>query len=155
MDSKEMVNTLAIHPFFTHLSLRHLHALVACAQETRFNAYQYMLTEGDPATAFYLLLAGEVSLSNRMATRGVVNLHRLRAQDILGWSWLFEPYTWHYDARANTAVVTLEFDAAQVRQLCEQDCELGYHLVKRFAGLMLQRLQISRLQLLNLSSEPL
>ena len=41
------------------------------------------------------------------------------------------------------------FDGACLRDKCEADHDLGYELMKRFAPVMLERLQATRLQLLD------
>jgi hypothetical protein len=73
----------------------------------------------------------------------------LGAGELVGWSWLFPPYRWHFDARATELTRTIAFDGACLRDKCEQDHDLGYELMRRFASLMLDRLQATRLQLLD------
>ena len=67
----------------------------------------------------------------------------------MGWSWLFPPYRWHLDAIAREPVAAVAFDAACLRAKCDEDHELGYQLMRRFAALMLGRLAATRLQLLD------
>ena len=40
---------------------------------------------------------------------------------MLGWSWLFPPYRWHFDARALSAVRATAFDGACLREKCDAD----------------------------------
>jgi hypothetical protein len=40
-----------------------------------------------------------------------------------------------------------------LRKKCEEDHDLGYELMKRFSAVMIQRLQATRLQLLDLYGE--
>ena len=68
---------------------------------------------------------------------------------LLGWSWLFPPYQWHFDARALELTRTTALDGQCLRIKCEEDHELGYRLGQRFAHVMMQRLQATRLQLLD------
>jgi hypothetical protein len=69
--------------------------------------------------------------------------------EILGWSWLIPPYNWHFDARAVELTRAIALDGKCLRNKCEQDHDLGYELLKRFAHIMEQRLQATRLQLLD------
>ena len=46
------------------------------------------------------------------------------------------------------------FDGACLRGKCEDDKELGYELMRRFAAVMLDRLQATRLQLLDVYGKP-
>jgi CRP/FNR family transcriptional regulator, cyclic AMP receptor protein len=68
---------------------------------------------------------------------------------VLGWSWLFPPYRWHFDASASAETSAVVLDGACLRGKCEDDASLGYRLMKRFAQLIQQRLQETRLQLLD------
>ena len=76
-------------------------------------------------------------------------IETLEDDEIVGWSWLFEPYRWHFDGRAVGAVRAIEFDAACLRGKSDADHELGYALMQRFAHTMIVRLQSTRLQLLD------
>jgi hypothetical protein len=53
------------------------------------------------------------------------------------------------DARALELVRATAFDGACIRAKCEADPRLGYELLKRFAQIIGQRLQATRLQLLD------
>ncbi len=68
---------------------------------------------------------------------------------MLGWSWLFAPYRWHFDARALTAVRATASTRACLRQKCDEDPALGYELMGRFAQVVIERLQWTRLRLLD------
>ncbi|HVR13489.1 MAG TPA: hypothetical protein VMS41_06900, partial [Gaiellaceae bacterium] len=70
--------------------------------------------------------------------------------EVLGWSWLFPPHRWHFDARALTAMRATAFDAACLRGKCDQDPKLGYDLMSRFAQVLIERLQWTRLRLLDI-----
>jgi hypothetical protein len=64
---------------------------------------------------------------------------------VLGWSWLIPPYRWLFDARALTASDIIVIDGVKLRAQCDVDPSLGYTLMKRFAVLMAERLNASRL----------
>ena len=40
---------------------------------------------------------------------------------MIGWSWLFPPYVWHFDAQAITDVRATVFDGACLRGKCDDD----------------------------------
>ncbi len=141
---------LAAHPFFQDLDPRHLQLIVGCASNVRFDAGQFIFREGEAANQFYLLRHGTVRLEIFVPERGPLIVQTLGAGDVLGWSWLFPPYRWHFDARAATLVRAIALDGTCLRTKCEDDHDLGYALVKRFAHVMMQRLQATRLQLLDI-----
>ena len=72
------------------------------------------------------------------------------AGEVVGWSWLLPPYRWQFDARATSAVQGLVFDAAWLREQCEQDHELGYHLLWQLLVVVSSRLAASRVQRLDI-----
>jgi CRP-like cAMP-binding protein len=66
--------------------------------------------------------------------------------DILGWGWLFPPYKAHFDSKAVAPTKAVSLDGAFILKKCEEDHDLGYELLKRFAFVMQQRLRAVRLQ---------
>jgi CRP-like cAMP-binding protein len=115
---------------------------------TRFNAGETIFREGDPANRFYLILSGKVAVESYVREQGFKVIQTIGTGEVLGWSWLFPPYYWHFDARAVESTEALFFYGTPLRTECETDHELGYELLKRMAEIMLQRLQATRRQLL-------
>ena len=81
------------------------------------------------------------------------------AGDLLGWSWMFSPYTWQFTARASKPTTAIFFYGTILREYCERDHSLGYELLKRMAAVMTRRLQAARQKMLdlragNISLEP-
>jgi CRP-like cAMP-binding protein len=79
-----------------------------------------------------------------------LTIETLGEGDLLGWSWLFPPYRWQFDALAIEAVRAIAMDGKCLREKCEKDHDLGYDLMKRFSRIMTLRLQAARLQLLDI-----
>ncbi|MFD0367983.1 hypothetical protein [Streptomyces sp. NPDC127114] len=52
----------------------------------------------------------------------------VNAGELLGWSWRFEPYRWHFGAEAMTRVRAAEFAAATARRLTDADPSFGFAL---------------------------
>ena len=63
---------------------------------------------------------------------------------MLGWSWMFSPYTWQFTARATASTSAIFFYGTILREYCEPDHSLGYELLKRMTAIMLQRMQAAR-----------
>jgi CRP/FNR family cyclic AMP-dependent transcriptional regulator len=68
--------------------------------------------------------------------------------EVLGWSWLFAPYYWMFEARAVTPVRAIFFYGSRLREQCETDHELGYQMMKRTSEVVIGRLQATRRRLL-------
>jgi len=81
--------------------------------------------------------------------RGPITVETLEDGDIVGWSWLFPPYRWRFDARAVETTRAIALNGKCLRTKSEQDHDLGYELLKRFARIVEERLQATRLQLLD------
>jgi CRP-like cAMP-binding protein len=82
--------------------------------------------------------------------RRPATVETLRSGDLVGWSWLTPPYTWHMGARTRSPVRALEFDARMVRALCEENAELGWALACRVVEIIGHRLHQTRTRLLDL-----
>jgi CRP-like cAMP-binding protein len=129
---------------------RYIDLLVGCATNVRFQAGEHLFREGGNADQFYLLRHGRVAIEIYGAERGSITLMTVGEGEMVGWSWLFPPYRWVFDARALELTRGIALDGKCLRQKCEQDHELGYDLMKRIVQVLEQRLQATRLQLLNL-----
>src|ERR1051326_7768082 len=88
------------HPFLEGMSPHQLRLLADCAMTAHFTANELIFREGDPANRFYLLLTGKVAIESQAAGKTRALIQPMGAGEILGWSWLFPPYFWHFDARA-------------------------------------------------------
>src|ERR1700730_2043539 len=123
--------------------------LASCGSFCRFPADAAILLQGQAAEHFYLLRSGSVVLRAYKLGRGKVPIETLRAGQALGWSWLFPPYRWQFDAVALEPVAAVAFDGSCLRGKSARDHEFGYQMMSRFAELMLQRLVATRAQLLD------
>lgn len=147
---QNLESVLAECPVFTDLDPRFLHLIVGCASNVRFDPGQFIFHEGTEANHFYLIRHGKVALEILTPGRGPLIIQTVGEGEVLGWSWLIPPYHWHFDARTVDLTRAIALDGKCLRQKCEEDHHLGYELMQRFAHLMEQRLQATRLQLLDL-----
>jgi CRP-like cAMP-binding protein len=139
---------LAAQPFLKGLSKKQLELLSNNAMEVEFPANQMIFNEGLAANRFYIILEGEVALESADGKAGRQLIQTIKAGDVLGWSWLFPPYKWNFDARAVKPTKAIIFIATNLREICESDHALGYELMKRVTKVVIKRLQSTRLQLL-------
>ena len=122
-------------PRSSGLDAEHLELIAGCATNVRFDAGAYLFREGDAADVLLPrpprpgrardLRAGPRPADHRDVGEG----------EVLGWSWLFPPYRWHFDARALEPARAIAFDGVPARK-CEEDHDLGYELMRRFAPVM-------------------
>ena len=143
-------NILAEVPLFEGLDETEFALLAGCARNVRFTAGQQLFRRGDSADVFYVIRHGSVALETFVQSRGAVTIETLDSGEVIGWSWLFPPFRWHLDAKALTLVRATVFDGACLREKCDADPVLGYRLMSRFAQVLIERLQWTRLRLLDL-----
>jgi CRP-like cAMP-binding protein len=141
---------IAEHPFFKGLDPSVLRIVGGCGSNVRVNAGEYLFHEGDEAERFYAVRHGMVALEIYVPQRGQVTVQTVGAGEIIGWSWLFPPYVCQFSARAVEIVRATSFDGACLRKKCDEDTAMGYELMKRLAHVVSQRLEATRLQLLDI-----
>lgn len=134
-------------PFLKGLSWEHLETLSACAMSVRFDAGSHLFHTGDVANRFYILLSGRVQLESVSQDLPPVPIQVIEAGDVLGWSWLFPPYHWRFDARTLEPVEAIFFYGTRLREQAEQDPALCCALMKRMVPVILERLQSTRNEL--------
>jgi CRP/FNR family transcriptional regulator, cyclic AMP receptor protein len=138
------------HPFLRSLAPAYLEILTGCAEEKEFRPGEIIFREGDVADRFYLIKTGKVTLESHVSPRGYLAVQDLGPNDVLGWSWLFAPYIWHFQARAVEATGAVSFNGAHLLVACERNHEFGYDLMKRLAQILILRLQATQGQLVKL-----
>jgi len=136
-------------PVFAGLVPAHRELIAGCGVNQQVGAGTFLLREGDPAEQFFLVRHGAVALEVHAPDRGTIVIETYGPHDVVGWSWLFAPYRWEFDARAVEPTRLVTFDGACLRGKCEDDHELGYQLMSRFAASMADSLQATRRQLLD------
>ncbi len=147
---EDLKSILAQHQFFKGLQEEYLKLIVGCASNVRFDTGKMILREGEEANNFFLIREGKVSLQLMTPNRGPVTIETLGDGDILGWSWLIPPYTWHFNAKAIETTRMIALDGKCLRGKCENDHHLGYELMKRFSEIIIKRIDSTRLQLLDI-----
>ena len=146
---KTIADLLAEHKFFGELDPQSLEFVAGCGKNVHFAPGERILTEGEAANTFYVIRSGSVALSFPVPGRGATVIDTLGEGDVLGWSWLFPPYRWQFDAEAREEVAAVAFDGVCLRTKCESDARLGYLLTQRFARVILGRLQSVRMRMID------
>ena len=137
-------------PFLAGLEPRLLGFFCECATIRRFASRQQIFQEHGEADHFYLIISGSVDLETFVPGCGMVTVQTLRAGEVLGWSWLFEPREWHFTATTREPSDVISFDAAQLRAKAEEDREFRDQLLVRITKTLVQRLYATRMQLVDI-----
>lgn len=144
IETEPMATRVALHPFLAGMNHAQLVLLTDCAIAVHFKKGQIIFREGEMANRFYLIESGKVVLESTVGHGDPVLVDTIGAGDLLGWSWMFPPYVWHFTARAAESTNAIFFYGTILREYCERDHSLGYELFKRMSTVMVKRLQGAR-----------
>jgi CRP-like cAMP-binding protein len=137
------------HPFLSGLEPEYLALLAGCAANVRFREGSFMFREGEAADQCFLIREGKMALEIAAPGRGSIVVQTLAAGDVAGFSWLLEPHQWQFDGRVIEPVRAIALDGVCLRGKCADDSRLGFELMQLVARLAVQRLQATRLRLLD------
>ena len=149
MSNQPLTAAFSHHAFLRGLSERHLMMLASGVRPLTLRLGELLAHEGQPAKALYLIQTGHVAIETYRPAGGAVRVQTVGPGEVVGWSWIVEPYRWQFDARAMDAVTALALDAEWLRERCASDHELGYCLLKELVAVIAARLSATRLQLLD------
>ncbi len=145
---------ISAHPFFAVFTGEQRAALAGSGSAVEFAPGERLFDEGGSADRFWLIEDGGIALDMRVPGRGDQVVETLGSGTVLGWSWLHPPYRWHFGATARLATTAIEFDAPAVRCRCDADPAFGYAALRSFTPVITERLQATRLRLLDLYAAP-
>jgi CRP/FNR family transcriptional regulator, cyclic AMP receptor protein len=140
---------LAGHPFCAGLAAEHVAQMAEATSEHTLAAEDFVIRHGGDADALHLLVEGDVALEMTDPGREPITVETLHAGDPIGWSWLYPPSTWAFDARCLSAVALLSIDGGHLRRLVAADPVFGRELALRIGWVVIERLQFARAQLLD------
>lgn len=148
-----MMELLSEHPFLKDFPESSLEVLADCSLNVTFELGRQIFREGETANQFYLIRHGKVAVETYSAGQGNLCIQTVGEGEVLGWSWLVPPYQWNFDARAIELTRAFAIDGECLRKHCEEDKSFGYELYKRFVQVIVQRVQATRMQLMDLYGE--
>lgn len=138
------------HPFLNGFSAAQMDQLIRCAKLRDLEAGDLIFKQGDPAHTFYLIVWGSISLTHA-GLKGNTAIQTLTTGDAVGWSWLFPPYAWHFNAMATEGSRIIEFDGERVQELCREEPRFGFEFMNRIAQVVIERLQHTRRKLFRIT----
>jgi CRP-like cAMP-binding protein len=139
------------HPFSQGLTPEHCATLAALGTRVHYPKDALIFAEGDERHEFFLLLKGRVALE-MMAQGKALRVHTLEAGDELGWSSVLSGRGKFYQARALEPAETIKFDGYALLEQCRADNGFGYKIMHRLVGVVSERLQAARMQVLDMYS---
>jgi CRP/FNR family transcriptional regulator, cyclic AMP receptor protein len=149
--AESVLDAVQQHPFTQGLTPEHCATLASLARKVSFAKDEIIFREGDPKHEFFLLLTGRVALEMLVQDR-TLRVHSLEAGDELGWSAVLMGGGKRFQARALEPVEALAFDGYKLLDTCRADTGFGYKIMHRLLGVVSERLQAARMQVLDMYS---
>lgn len=140
-------------PFFSFMSDKELKAIATIAQELQLEPGDILCEANTPADALYFLTKGNLPYYILVTSEHIPDYRQeyfvgyINPEEIFGISALIEPHYYTATLRADKPCRVIKIDAPALRALCEVDPQLSVGLMKAVAKAAMERLQMTRVQL--------
>jgi CRP/FNR family cyclic AMP-dependent transcriptional regulator len=154
-DHEELLTELQKIPWFQMIKPEHLQKIMEISHLKRIKSGDILFHEGDQADCLYIVIEGRVALDMFIPHRGKLRINTAEMWDVFGWSGVTP--TIHQRTAGATAVMDgllIGIDSTKLREACEEDHELGYIVMRRLVNIVASRLQVTRLQLIDMFASP-
>ena len=148
IDEGLLQNAVRNHAFFAGMKPEHLGVVTCAAKERLFKPGDVIHREGEPANDFLIIQSGKVAIEAHCPGSCTTLVETLGPGEVLGWSWLFPPFVWHFRARAVERTHVIVLDGGHMLSAAETDKYFGYELMKRVTRVLIRRLEATRARML-------
>ncbi|MCU0765167.1 MAG: cyclic nucleotide-binding domain-containing protein [Burkholderiaceae bacterium] len=148
MSAPQYRPVLERHPFCKDFGTPQLERLAALARPVAFAPEEVVFETGDLCNDFYLIVGGRVALEMPVGAR-TLRIQTLSDGDEFGFSALITGRAMSFRARALQRVEALAFDGGALLAACRADAELGFSLMRKLLLMVSERLDATRLQLMD------
>jgi CRP-like cAMP-binding protein len=153
METQQLQQILTELRFSAGLSDEDEQKLAEVSRAQDFPAGTVIFTEGSTPADLYLLRSGRVELCMNVLARGCLPILTLEAGDLVGWSVVIGQGEMTATATAVEDTQVIAISADKLRELCDQDHDIGYQIMRRMAETLSRRLVATRLQVLDLFAD--
>lgn len=156
METKdEVIREFQKIPWFQELDPEHLQKISEISRLRHVRAGEVLFREGDAEDYLYIVVEGRVALDMFIPHRGKVRIYTAEPWDVFGWSSVIPIVR----KRTAGAVAVIEgsviaIHSEKLRQVCDEDHDLGYVVMRRLANIVASRLMVTRLQMLDMFASP-
>ena len=127
--------------------------LMRIAEVVEFEPNEVIHREGDESDKLYLVVRGHVAIE-LAGQHEVLRVETVGPGGEFGWSSMLQGVGRYFQTRALDGVQALVFEASDLRQMCEEDAKFGYALMSRLLAVVANRLQATRLQIVDMHWTP-
>lgn len=146
----------ALHriPWFLELNQDQFNRLAGITSFIELDSGELLFNEGDREDFMYILLEGQVVLEIEVPTRGQVPFYIAEVLDVIGWSSLTPVVRQRItSARTSQPSLLVAIQSKLLEQMCEEDHELGYIVMRRVANVVANRMLTIRLCLMEIIAQ--
>lgn len=151
IDKADIRPTLQSIPWLMDLSPDQLRKLEKISGFRYFKEAESVYKEGDNDNLLYIISEGLLSVEIYVPGHGQVLLYHAEPLDIIGWDSM-TPVARHrittITAQKNSNLIY--FDGSALNDLCEDDKELGYVIMRRLSNVIATRMLAMRLKLIEI-----
>lgn len=141
------------YPFFGFMSDHCLKTVAMHAEEAKFDDGIVIIEEGQEATTLYFLIEGGVELLYNLVEsatdegKNEIHVGDINPGEPFGISAMIEPYMFTATVKTTQDSRAIKIDAAAIKDLCMDNPEFAYNLMKKIASAAIERLNATRVQL--------
>jgi CRP/FNR family cyclic AMP-dependent transcriptional regulator len=144
---ENLLTVLHGHQWIHNFPWQHIETVGNLAEEVEFRPGDTIFHQGERSDVFYMITSGNVSLETVMCGKAAIVQTLCQGEEI-GWSALMDEGVRHFTAKATTHVHALALSGPKLRETCERNPHFGYLLMKHLLFVVAERLDSTRLQLL-------
>jgi CRP-like cAMP-binding protein len=138
--------------FFAGFTDEQLEKLAAISVEESYEAGAQMYKKGDPARSLFMCREGKVVMvmDNYMGPHRApmqITVDIITKGESMGWSAVVDPYLYTLGALCIDNSRLIAVDAAKLRTLANEDCDLGFKIMQAIAKVIASRLTHTRILL--------
>ncbi len=138
------------HKFLAGVSPGTIALLSEKASLVSFEPGALLLREGEDASTIFLITRGRVAIEIHAPPLGPIVIDTVEPGHVVGLSWVAAPFRWQFDARALGPVEAVAVDTQDLRDDLAMHQEASAELHQRLSVVLLERLQATRIRLLDL-----
>ena len=133
-------------PCFQKLTEAQLRTIAEITDAVCYSPGQMLFEEGLPGEHKFFLNKGDVEVIYNIGESGQVRVDKVSGQEVVGCSALIEPYIYTATERSLTQVEVLEVDARALRELMQNNHQLGCAIQSYIIKILLERILNLRLE---------
>lgn len=150
MNKQMLIENLREVRFLHDVEQEHLERIAEVAELVNYDSNKVIFRDGDQAESVYFVVRGGVLLEMCSPGVGCKRILTLGPGDLLGWSALLERTRLTATARTIDATRLIKVHGGLLLTLCDHNPRFGYEIMHRTSLALSKRLQITRIQLLDL-----